>query len=659
MRQLQGATGFAVAAWSAGFAAMHMWYAWEGYPEPLRMRTFHLFGFLSVLFLLYPAFKRFSPQHRPSLIDWAWALACLLPSAYIYAYASYVQQRSDWIDPLAWYEVALALIAILGVAEAVRRAVTPLLAGLMLAAVAYMAIYWWMGGRAAPFLNAIETVYISTNGNGIYGFLTGISSNTVAIFIIFGAFVNFSGANRFLGNLGTVIAGRYAGGPAKVEVISSAMFGTMSGSSVSNVVTTGSITIPLMKSRGYPGAVAGGIEAASSVGGALMPPVMGTAAFVMAEIVNVPYSDVAIAAILGSVLYYLAIVVTVDLEARKMGLRGLPASEIPGWRKVARDAHLMIPVVLLIWQLMEDRSPNRAAFVAIMAMIAVVVLREVLAVLLRLPGEVDYAPSDGLGARCAKAFAAGLRNLFAALADGGYTAAYVAVAVAAASVIAAALTNTGVITSFGGAIKAASGGSLAVLGLLLMAMCLILGMGVPTTPAYIITAAIGAPLLTSPEFAVPALGAHLFIFYFAVLADATPPVAVASYAAAAIAQAPPLLTGLHAFRLAFGGFVVGYAFLYNPAIMLRGTVTDIVATLALYAIALTLISAGLVGWLRSYLHLWARCVLVVAGLLIAFAKTWPVEQRLLAGLVAFGVFLFAPRAFGVIRAVPRPVTAHG
>jgi TRAP-type uncharacterized transport system fused permease subunit len=184
-------------------------------------------------------------------------------------------------------------------------------------------------------------------------------------------------------------------------------------------------------------------------------------------------------------------------------------------------------------------------------------------------------------------------------------------------------------------------------------------MGVPTTPAYIITAAIGAPLLTSPEFAVPALGAHLFIFYFAVLADATPPVAVASYAAAAIAQAPPLLTGLHAFRLAFGGFVVGYAFLYNPAIMLRGTVTDIVATLALYAIALTLISAGLVGWLRSYLHLWARCVLVVAGLLIAFAKTWPVEQRLLAGLVAFGVFLFAPRAFGVIRAVPRPVTAHG
>ncbi len=633
MRELSGKVGIAVAAWSAAAAGLHLYFAYAGYLEPLRMRAVHLFVFLPLAFLLFPAIKGRSPTQRPSAVDWAWAAASLLPSAYLYLNAEDVYQRSDYIDPLSATQIALGAIAIAAVCEGVRRAVTPVLALLSLVCLAYMAVGYWLPGmwntRYFSLPHVIETVYIANNGNGIYGMLTGISANVVAIFVVFGAFVQASGTNRLLGNFGAAVAGRYAGGPAKVEVISSALFGTMSGSSVSNVVTTGTITIPLMKKRGYPAAVAGGIEAASSVGGALMPPVMGTAAFIMAEITNTPYSTIVVAAALGSVLYYAAILVSVDFEARRMGLMGLPPESIPRWREVLADAHLLLPVAILVYLMMVGWSPNFAAFWATIAMIAVSMA----------------APQTRMS----------LRDIFNAFAQGGYTCAYVALAVAAAGIIAGVLTNTGLVTSFGGLIKAAAGGSLALLAALVMGTCLILGMGVPTTPAYIITAAIGAPLLT--EYGVPLLAAHLFIFYFAVLADATPPVAVASYAAAAIAKASPMATGLHAFRLALGGFVVGYAFLYDPAIILRAPLADIVLSSVLYLTALTLMSAGFVGWLRVPLHFWARPLLVAAGVTLAFAGIWPIWERALAAVALLVVLWLVPRVIGAPAPMPRVVPA--
>lgn len=630
MRKLEGVTGYAVAGWSGLGSLAHLYFAYGGYLEPLRMRAFHLFMFVPIAFLLFPAFPHRSPKDRPSVFDWLWAVGCLAPSVFIYVYAEYVYQRSDYLDPLSPVELALGVFMVLAVLEGVRRAVTPVLALITIVSMVYMAIGWAMPGiwetRYFSFTNVVETVYINNNGNGIYGMLTGISANIVAIFVVFGAFVQASGTGRLFSNFGGAIAGRFAGGPAKVAVISSALFGTMSGSSVSNVATTGSITIPMMKRMGYRAPLAGGIEAAASVGGALMPPVMGSAAFVMAEITNTPYSTIIVAAALGAVLYYAAILISVDLEARKIGLTGMPADQIPSWSTVVRDAHLILPVVLLVYMLAERWSANLAACYSTFLMIALAMLRK----------DTRLGPKE----------------LLQALAEGGYVNALLALAVAAAGIITAALTNTGLVTAFGGIIKAAAGGSLALLAIFLMTLCLILGMGVPTTPAYIITAAIGGPLIT--EFGVPLLAAHLFIFYFAILADATPPVAVASYTAAAIAKAGPMVTGFHAFRLAFGGFIVGYAFLYNPAVMLRASLTEIVVSTVMYLAAITLAAAGFVGWFRVHLYLWARGLMLAAGLVIAFAHAWPVWERMIAALVLLGLAWFASRLFGFAAATPAP-----
>jgi TRAP transporter 4TM/12TM fusion protein len=630
MRRLEGITGYAIAGWSGLGSLFHLYFAYGGYLEPLRMRAFHLFMFVPLAFLLYPARPGRSPQDRPTAIDWLWALGCMLPSAYIYANAEHVYMRSDYLDPLSPLELGLGVFMTVAVLEGVRRAVAPELTVITVLTLVYMAVGHMMPGvwetRYFSFPHIIETVFINNNGNGIYGMLTGISANVVAIFVVFGAFVQASGTGRLFSNFGGAVAGRFAGGPAKVAVISSALFGTMSGSSVSNVATTGSITIPMMKRMGYRPALAGGIEAAASVGGALMPPVMGSAAFVMAEITNTPYSTIIVAAALGAVLYYAAILIAVDLEARKMGLAGLPADQVPRWRTVLADAHLILPVALLVYMLMGRWSPNLAACYATFAMIALSMLRP----------DTRLTP----------------RKLLDALAEGGYVNALLALAVAAAGIITAALTNTGLVTSFGGLIKAAAGGQLWALAFLLMTMCLVLGMGVPTTPSYIITAAIGAPLIT--EYGVPLLAAHLFIFYFAILADATPPVAVAAYTAAAIAKTGPMITGVHATRLGIGGFVVGYAFLYDPAIMLRAPLVDIVASTVMYLAALTMVAAGFVGWFRVTLYLWARILFAGVGLLVAFSAGWPVWQRGLAGIVLLGVAWLSPRLFG---AAPAPARA--
>ncbi len=628
MRKLEGATGFAVAAWSGMGSLFHLYFAYGGYLEPLRMRAFHLFMFVPLAFLLFPAFVHRSPKDRPSVVDWLWAAGCLAPSVFIYVNAEYVYQRSDYLDPLSPVELGLGVFMVLAVLEGVRRAVTPVLALITIVSMLYMATGWLMPGiwetRYFSFTNVVETVYINNNGNGIYGMLTGISANIVAIFVVFGAFVQASGTGRLFSNFGGAVAGRYAGGPAKVAVISSALFGTMSGSSVSNVATTGSITIPMMKRMGYRAPLAGGIEAAASVGGALMPPVMGSAAFVMAEVINTPYSSIIVAAALGAVLYYAAILISVDLEARKIGLTGMPADQIPSWGTVLRDAHLILPVVLLVYMLSERWSANLAACYSTLLMIVLAMLRK----------DTRLGPKE----------------LLQALAEAGYVNALLALAVASAGIITAALTNTGLVTAFGGIIKAAAGGSLPLLAIFLMVLCLILGMGVPTTPAYIITAAIGGPLIT--EFGVPLLAAHLFIFYFAILADATPPVAVASYTAAAIAKAGPMSTGFQAFRLAFGGFIVGYAYLYNPAIMLRAPIEDVVVSMAMYLAAITLAAAGFVGWFRVHLHGWARALLLAVGLLIAFAHGWPVWERMIAALVLLGVVWFGGRLIGYTAGAP-------
>lgn len=610
MRDLAGPLRGICWLWAAAAAAVHLWFGGTGFPEPIQMRGFHLLIFTPLLFLLYPATKR-SPKHRPSALDWVWAVASGVPHAWVMWNWMAVADRMEYVDPFTPAMLALGIVCIVTLLEAIRRAVEPGLAVMVAASLAYMQWGWLVPGvlNARPFgLNEIvEAAWLVPTAGGVYGPLTGIVATIIAVFILFGAFMQASGTGRLFGNFGAAVAGRYSGGPAKVAVVTSGLFGTMSGSSVSNVITTGAMTIPLMVRTGYRPAAAGGIESAASVGGGLMPPVMGAAAFVMAEITNIPYGQIIVAAALGAVLYFFAILAAVHFEARRMGLAPMPPREIPAWREVAADAHLVLPIGVLVWMMMERWSGNYAAFCATLSMVAV----------------------SWLHARTRM----GPRDIVEALARAGLTMAPLAVTIAGAGIVVSALTATGMVVAFGGIIKQLAGGQLWLLLALLAMTVLVLGMGVPTTPAYIIAAAIGVPqvLELGRDIGVDALQAHMFVFYFAVIADATPPVAAAAFAAAAIARASPLLTALHASRYGIAGFTVGFAFIYDPAIMLRGSLAEIATATAIQAVALTLITAGYAGYLLAPLGALPRVATGAIGLVAAFGHFVPDIAKLAAG----------------------------
>jgi TRAP transporter 4TM/12TM fusion protein len=615
LRTLSGPLKALFWGWSATVAAVHLYFGGTGFPEPIQMRGFHLLALVPLCFLLWPAFPGRSPAHRPSLADWAWALAAAAPHAWVMWHWGAVADRMEYVDPFTPAMMALALLCIVTLLEATRRAVEPGLAWMVLFALGYMLVGHNLPGvlnsREFTAREILEAAWLVPTAGGVYGPLTGIVATTIAVFILFGAFMQGSGTGRLFANLGAAVAGRFAGGPAKVAVISSGLFGTMSGSSVSNVITTGTMTIPLMVRTGYRPTVAAGIESAASVGGALMPPVMGAAAFVMAEITNIPYGTIVVAAAIGAVLYYFAILVAVHFEAKRNGLKPMDPADIPPWREVLADAHLVLPIGVLVWLMMERWSGNYAAFCATLSMVGVSLLR----------------------ARTRM----GWRSILESLAQAGFTMAPLAVSIAGAGIVVSALTATGMVVAFGGIIKGLAGGSLPLLLVLLAATVLVLGMGLPTTPSYIIAAAIGVPQMV--EMGVPLLAAHLFIFYFAVLADATPPVAAAAFAAAAIAKAPPTATGLHATRFGIAGFTVGFAFVYDPGIMLRGTTAEILAAVAVQAAALTLLAAAGSGHLLRPLKPPARLLLAAAGLAGAFGHALPDTLRLVIAVAVLACAL--------------------
>ena len=594
-------------------SAVHLYFGGFGFPEPIAMRGFHLLVFVPPIFLLWPA-RAASPKDRPTVVDWLWFLAAAAPHAWVWIYADAVNDRMEYVDPFTPTMAVLAIVTIVTLLEATRRAVEPGLAWMILISLAYMGFGHLLPGvlntRVFTPNEILEASWLVPTAGGVYGPLTGIVATTIAVFIIFGAFIAGGGAGRLFSNLGAATAGRYSGGPAKVAVVTSGLFGSISGSSVSNVITTGAMTIPLMKRIGYRPAVAGGIEAAASVGGAILPPVMGAAAFVMAEITNIPYGEIVLASWIGGVLYYFAILAAVHFEARRAGMVGMPAADIPPWREVLADLHLVVPMVLLVWLMTERWSGNFAAFWATVATVAIAALH----------------PRTRMS----------LRSIFAALVSAGLTMAPLAVAIAGAGIVISALTATGMVVAFGGIIKDLAGGSLPLLLLLLALAVLVLGMGLPTTPSYIIAAAIGVPQLLA--LGVDVLPAHLFIFYFAVLADVSPPVAAAAFSAASIAGAPPTITSMHATKFGIAGFTVGFAFIYDPGVLLRGSLLDIALDTSLQVVALTAITAGFAGYLTAPLSPPARVLLVAAGLFTAFGYVTSGPVRLLVGVAAMLAF---------------------
>lgn len=620
MRHLKGPVFWLAGAVAVAAALFHLWTGGFGFFEPREQRSIHLLLLLPLAFILYPA-RAASPKDRPSLIDGLLAVLAVLPSLYSYtcanggrACASVINLRFETVDPVHHVEFWLGALAIVLVIEALRRAVAPALALLVSIGIAYLFVTEYMPGilhfRDIPVSQIVETMYLF-NAIGIYGSITGISATMVAMFIIFGAFIEGSGVGRLFHNLGMATAGRQAGGPAKVAVVSSGLFGTISGSSVANVFTTGSFTIPAMIRNGYRPAFAAGTEAAASVGGQIMPPVMGAGAFVMAEITNIPYQTIALAALAGSLLYIFMILISVHFEARKLRLTGCDPSEIPSWGEVLRDLHLLIPVFVMIGTMAIGYSPSFAAFWGIVAVLPASWLRR----------HTRLLP----------------RDIVAMLAAGGRNMVVVALACAGAGMFVACLTVTGMVISFSTVVTGLAGNSLYLAGFLVALTVLILGMGVPTTAAYIIGAAIGAPILQ--QFGVPVLASHMFVFYFSILADATPPVSVASYAAASIARCSPMAAGVVAFRLASAGFLIGFSYLHSNSLLMQDSLQEFISEFTVNAVALSLVAAGFFGFFRAPVPMVLRLVLVPLGVALLLVDAIDAWWRL-AAATAIAVLLY-------------------
>ena len=607
-----------VSGWAIAATIFHLYSVSIGFFEPRTQRSIHLLFMLPLIFLCYPTLKKQASQATPYVPGIGGVLLFIvatLPFLYSWWQVDRINLRLEGVDGVLPIELVMGAIATILLVEGLRRAVSPVLAGMVCIGLAYLFLceytYGFFYYRNISYSEIIETVYLF-NGLGIFGSITGIASTMVAIFIAFGAFMEASGVGRLFTNGGERLAGRYAGGPAKVAVITSAFLGSMSGSASANVFTTGSFTIPMMKRMGYRSEVAAGIETAASVGGQSAPPIMGAGAFIMAEITNIPYTSIIVGAALGALCYFTLILVSVHLEAKKNNLKGMDEKDIPKLSEILKDTYLLIPIGVLIVMLIMRYSPHWSAFCSIIATVVV----------------------SSFSKRSRMSFPA-LLNVFN---TAGRNTATIAIACAGAGVLVAVITKTGLVVSFGSLVADLSGGHLWGAGLVLMFVTLIMGMGVPTTPAYVITSAIGAPLLIN-EFGAPVLAAHMFIFYFAILADATPPVSIASYAAASIAKSNPLSTGLQASRMAIAGYIVGFSYLFVPELRMEGDVLSIIGNLVAIIGGMSLVAGAIAGYLGFRLNAVLRMALIAVGLTIALYVEMNLWLRAMLAVGLLGGFV--------------------
>ena len=503
----------------------------------------------------------------------------------------------------------MGLIGIILVLEACRRVV-----GLPIVIIAVIFIaYAFLGPYMPGFLNhrgyslqrVVSHLYYTTEG--ILGIPLGVCATFIFLFILFGAFLEKTGIGKFFIDIANAVAGFASGGPAKVAVITSALEGTVSGSSVSNTVGSGSFTIPMMKKLGYKPEFAAAVEAAASTGGQIMPPIMGAAAFLMSETIGIPYVEIAKAAAIPALLYFTGIFIMVHLEAKKLGLRGLSRSELPSLFTVFKErGHLIIPLIAIIYFLMEGATPVKAALYGIITSILASILR-----------------------KCTRM---SFRDFIDALELAGRNILGVAAACATAGIIVGIVTLTGIGLKMASGLLALAGGNMLLTLVYTMVASLILGMGVPTTANYLITATIMAPAVV--HLGIPVLAAHMFTFYFGIIADITPPVALAAYAGSAIAKSNPFKTGVTATKLAIAAFIIPYIFAFSPALLLIDTTPiQIVQIVVTSVIGMVCVGAAMEGFFFSLISLPIRFVFMAAGLLLID----PGLTTDIIGLVLFGI----------------------
>ena len=559
---------------------------WGTFLEEIRLTSF----MACIVFLGYLIFPAKKGIQKVNHIPWYDLILMVLGTgAFLYFMTNaitIIQQGSKFAD----YQIAIGCIGIIALAEVCRRSVgLPIL----VVATAFI-IYALTTGLSNPTfakrLNyAVRLLFYSKEG--ILSTPVNTCSKFIVIFIIFGAFLERTGISDFFIDFANALVGSFAGGPAKVAVVSSALLGMVSGSSVANTVGSGSVTIPLMKKTGYRGEFAGAVEAAASTGGQIMPPIMGAAAFLMVDIVGTPYSNIIVRAIIPAVLYFTGIFIAVHLEAKKNDLKGIPRDQLPKMGILIRDIYLLIPIVVLVWLVSTNkRTIQSAAAIAI-----------VLAILVSMPNR-KYRMTP--------------KSILEALAAGAKGSISVAAACGIAGIIAGVITMTGLANVLINGIVALAGSRVLIALVLTMLCCIVLGMGVPTTANYCIMAATCAPILV--RMGVPTIAAHFFVFYFGIVADITPPVALAAYAGAAIAQANPMRTALNATKLAIAAFIVPYILAMNPVMVL----VDVTGPMQIVVIVLTSligifgVSSGLAGYLLDFMNWPQRILAIIGGLLL-------------------------------------------
>ena len=573
--------------------------------DPWSLRVIHLLCGMLIVFL-----STTKDSKSSALLSTTLSIAAVLCGAYILVYMDEIIARVTFATTI---DIAMGIACVILVLEMARRSIGKAMVFIVIFFIAY-ALYGnilpgiW-GHKGYSIARLIDHLYLYTEG--IYGIPLGVSANFVILFIIFGAFLQATKTGGLFINLANAIAGTTVGGPAKISVVSSAFFGTISGSSTANVVTTGNYTIPLMKKTGYSSEFAGAVEAAASTGGQIMPPVMGAAAFVMAELTGISYLKICLAAALPSILYFVVLFWGIHLRALQKGLKGLSKEEIPNFWDVLKDrGYLLIPLLVLIYMLaIKQVSPMFAAFWAIVATVIVSALKT--------------------------ATRLNIKTFFNALADGSNNAVVVISACACAGIIVGVTTLTGIGLKVTGIIVHLGQGNIFLTIIVTMLASYLLGMGIPTTAAYIIVAVTAAPALT--DIGIPLISAHMVIFYSALLSDITPPVALSAYAAAGIAHADPMKIAYEAMRLSFVRFLFPFLFVYTPALLFQNPSLLVIAIhFIVIAVSCTLITCAFQNYFFGEMTILKRLLLFVAALAMIFGLielSYVIYSLLLAGIV--------------------------
>ncbi|SFB22722.1 TRAP transporter, 4TM/12TM fusion protein [Lentibacillus halodurans] len=596
-RVLKGTVGKIISVVAICMSIFHLYTGLFGIFESILQRSAHLGFALILVFAIYKPGKKAGKGKTIPWYDWILIILSFISYSYFIFNGQEIQSRMSYIEQLTGFEIILGFVAMFTLMEATRRVIGNTL---VILAILFLVYGFWghlisggLGHREFTPMWIMDHLFFTVSG--VFGTALGISATFIFLFILFGKFLEVSGAGNFFIDISVAGMGKNRGGPAKTAVVASSVLGTISGSAVANTATTGAFTIPLMKKTGYRKHFAGAVEAVSSTGGQLMPPIMGASAFIIAAYLGVPYMELAVAAIIPSLLYYVSLFIQVDLRARRNGMKGLKKEELPNFWSVFKKGFLfLIPLVIIVVFLVGGSSPMKAGLYAIISTILVAAVQ----------------PTTRLS----------WKQIIKALDIGAKASLETAIACAVAGLIVGMISLTGIGLKFSSLIIDFSGGVLIIALLFTMIASIILGMGLPTVAAYIVQVPLTIPALV--DLGVTPISAHLFVFYFAALSNITPPVSLAAFAAAGIAGSEPMKTGLTAVRMGIAAYIVPYLFVYGEQLLLIGDISEIVLSVLTAIIGVIGIACASEGWMLRHTFWYERVTLFAGSLTMVIPEIY-------------------------------------